>query len=255
VLKRRGHTLLEILLVISLLAVLAGLPMPALLRELSEARLPESCRQMRSLIQLTRANAMIDGLRYRIRFPREDEIDGEGGQRQPIVEVERDPLFNPEIFEPVLAAWAREPVLEDEVRCAQVRLGRPTVEMMLNETEDEEEAFVEQMEEEMGERFEEGFPPLVFEPDGTCEWATFVITDAPADVHPEDLEPEEDAIIEIIVDGLSGLAWLQRRFYEDELAMMRDNGWPPVLRKDFLDPVPLTEDDVLEIRETRIRKQ
>ena len=44
-----------------------------LVGDVAEAGLP-----VEALLQLTRANAMIDGLRYRIRFPREDELDGQG---------------------------------------------------------------------------------------------------------------------------------------------------------------------------------
>ena len=32
------------------------------------------------------------------------------------------------------------------------------------------------------EKFDKDFPPLLFEGDGTSDWATFVLTDAPADV-------------------------------------------------------------------------
>ena len=73
------------------------------------------------------------------------------------------------------------------------------------------------------------------------------LTDAPLDVDEEDLEDYDR--IEIILDGVIGLAWLQRPLEEEELEMMRENGWPPVLRRDFLSPVLLTEDDVLEIGE------
>jgi hypothetical protein len=47
---------------------------------------------------------------------------------------------------------------------------------------------------------------------------------------------------------------LQRPFYEDEIEMLKENGWPPVLRKDFFRRAPLTEADVLEISETAVRR-
>ena len=255
--RQSAFTLLEILLVIGILAVLTGLAMPRLLQRLEDERLPASCNQLRALLVLTRTNAMLEGLRYRIRFPAEDELDNEGGQQQPIVEVERDPLEHPEEFDRVKAAWARDPVFKEGVRCAQVRLGRPSVEELLGETDKDEDASV-QLEEELErvteESFDEGFPPLVVEPDGTTEWATFVLTNAPADIDYEELDPETDTMVDVILDGVTGLVWLQRALYEDELKMMKENGWPPVLRQDFLTRVALTEDDVLEIRETRIRQ-
>ncbi len=55
------------------------------------------------------------------------------------------------------------------------------------------------------------------------------------------------------MDGLTGLIWLQRRFHEEEIDMLEENGWPPVLRQDFLRPQLLTEEDVLEIRERSFR--
>ncbi len=261
--RHRGFTLLEVLIVTGLLALLAGFVLPTLIGDFERARLPESARQMRALLQLTRANAMIEGRRYRIRFAcpdceEEDVLDGQGEQRQPIVEVEDNPLERPEEFRPLRAAWAQGEIFQRGVRCAGVRLGKPTVEALLGddfEAEQYQEDRQEQLELSMEERFEEDFPPLVIEADGTCEWATFVLTNAPEDVEIADLDPETDEYrqIEVIIDGLIGLAWLQRPLYEEELELMREHNWPPVLRKDFLDPVPLTEDNVLEIKMSAIR--
>ncbi len=254
----RGFSLLEILLVTGLLAIVMAMVLPSFMGDFFRAQMPESGRQMRALIQLTRANAMIDGLRYRIRFPREDELDEQGSQRQPVVEVEDRPLEFPEQFRPVLAAWARDETLLRNIRCAKVRLGKPTIDQLLGQDElalDLEEERLEDLEETARETYEEEFPPLVFDTDGTSEWATFLLTDAPADVPLEDLDDEtEFARLEVILDGLTGLAWLQRALYIEELEMMKEHGWPPVLRKDFLQAQKLTEDNVLEIREASVRR-
>jgi len=255
--RQPGYTLLEILLVAGLLAILAGFVVPATLGMFEREQLPESARQLRTLIQLTRANAMYEGRRYRIRFPEEDELDGQGGQIQPIIEVERDPLSMPDQFSLVRASWAEDATLQRGIRCARVRLGKPTVDLLLRRSGAEVE--VEQEEEKLDRAldvdFEEGFPPLTIEPDGTCDWVTFLLTNAPVDEDILDVDPRdtEFEMLEVIVDGLTGLAWLQRPLYVEELEMMKEHNWPPVLRHDFLSPQALTEENVLEVRMSPIR--
>lgn len=261
-----GFTLLEVLLVVGLLAILTAAVMPNLLGRFTKERLPRSAKQMRSLLQLTRANAMLDGKRYRLRFPREEELDEEGTDLQPIVECEEEPFRNPGVYVPVEATWVRGETLLERVLCVRVRLGKPTVEQLLENIEDvtaeldEEEKQKNVFYQEFMEDFEKDYPPLVFEPDGTSEWVTFIIAEIPRGVDaekPHDLEPDALADykrIEVICDGLTGLAWLQRPFYEDELKMFLEHGWPAVLRKDFLRPQPLTEQEVVEIQESLVRR-
>ncbi|MGB0717578.1 MAG: hypothetical protein ACPGXK_16995, partial [Phycisphaerae bacterium] len=76
------------------------------------------------------------------------------------------------------------------------------------------------------------------------------LTNAPTDIPPEDLAEDSDSeSLEIIVDGRSGAAWLQRPLYEEELDLFEEENWPIVLRQDFLRPEVLTEDDVLELQD------
>ncbi len=245
----KAFSLLEIILVIGLLSILSALAVPNLLRQLTSEKLPGSARQLRSLLSMTRAKTMLDGKRHRIRFPRNDEIDARGGSRQPIIERENEPFEDPGVFEPVLAAWARDVVLRDGIWCMEVRLGRPNL----------DDELVEQMQEDfrlrmqgIGDEFEPLFPPVVFDLDGTSEWATFVVTNGPEDTDDEDDLPR-DAVIQVIMDGMTGLIWLQRPFAESEKEMLLENDWPPVLRRDFLTQRLLTEEDVLEIQETKVR--
>jgi hypothetical protein len=242
---RSAFTLLEIL------ASLAALVLPNVLKDLKRARLPESARQLRSLVQLTRAHAMLDGKRYRIRFPEENEIDDVGGDRQPLVEREDDPLLEPEVFNRVQTIWTEGVTLLEGIRCVEVRLGKPTVEELMTGNTEEHDRLVA----ELGSDVNEIRPPLYIEPDGTSEWATFVITNAPPDAgdRAEELDEQYEQI-DVILDGFTGLAWLQRPFYDQELEMLAANNWPPVLRRDFLSPRELTEADVIEIQETLIRK-
>lgn len=246
--KTPGFTLIEIVLVVALLATLAAFTMPNLLRQIEAQRLPTSARQMRALLTLVRANAMFDGKRYRIRFPEEDEIDSEGEDRQPLIEREDDPFREPWVFNLVTAPWTQGETLLRGIWCAEVRLGRPTLDKL------EEQLIGESIEEELeasADDYEVGFPPLIIESDGTCEWVTFLVTDAPRDTDESELE--NYTRIEVIMDGLTGLIWLQRPLYEEELDMFREHDWPPVLRRDFTRRERLTEADVLEISETAVR--
>ncbi len=238
-------------LVVALLATLAAMAVPAIIRDIEQRRLPTSVRNMRALLTLVRANAMYDGKRYRIRFPQEDEIDHFGEERQPIIEREDDPFQEPNIFTRVTEPWARGETYLRGVWCAEVRLGRPTLEKLRDRFITDEDPEDERLE-AIGEDFEEGYPPLIIEPDGTTEWVTFVITNAPPETELEDLEVPEQ--VEVIMDGLTGLIWLQRPFYDEEIDMFEEHGWPPVLRKDFTRIAPLTERDVLEIKETTVRQ-
>ncbi len=107
--KRReqsAYTLIEVVLVVALLVAISALAIPNFVRELKREELPGSARQLRSLITLTRANAAFDGLRYRIRFPSDDEDDLLLARRQPMIEREDDPIHEPDVFNQVTAPWA-----------------------------------------------------------------------------------------------------------------------------------------------------
>ena len=242
---RRAFTLLEMTLVIGILAVIAAMAVPALMREIQRARLPESAKRLRSLVAMVRAHAAYDCKRYRIRFPDEEneEKDHLGGDRQPIIECEEDPFEDPEVFIRVTAPWAIGTTLLEEVWCAEVRLGRPTAAGIRESREGRSK--IEDELEELFEEFEPERPPLEIEPDGTSEWATFVLTKAPRDLDLLELQDEER--IEVIFEGSTGLAWLQRPLYDEELDMFEEHNWPVVLRNDFLDPEMLEEEDVLEL--------
>lgn len=246
-------TLLEVILVIGILVIIAGMVVPNFVRELEREKLPGSARQLRSLMTLVRANAAFDARRYQIRFPMEDELDPLGGDRQPLIEREDDPIDEPEVFNPVTAPWAVGTTLLGDVWCAEVRLGRPTV-AFLRKLEQRHE--IEDEVEETYEDFEPERLPLIIEPDGTSEWATFVLTDAPRDTEIDEFlffdDLEEYGAIQVITEGATGLAWLQRPLYEEELDLFEERGWPVVLRQDFLDPRVLTEEDVLELRDVPI---
>ena len=233
---------MEIVLVVGILVAITAMAIPTFVNEIQRNELEGSARQMRSLLTMVGANAALDGVRYRVRFPQEDEEDPLGGDTQPLIEREDFPIEEPEEFYLVTAPWAIGNTLLGNVWCAEVRLGRPTVDSLrLTRSE------VEDTIEEAFEDFEPERPPLLFDPDSTCEWATFVLTDAPRDINLDDLE--DYPCIEVILEGSTGLSWLQRPLYEEELDLFEEKNWPVVLRQDLLSLRELTEDDMLELRE------
>ncbi len=241
------------MLVTGLLVVISALAVPRLAHLVEREQLPGSGRQLRSLITLLRAHAAWDGKRYRIRFPEKEELDPIGGTRQPIIEREDEPLDEPEVFVPVTEPWAVGTTLLEGVWVAEVRLGRPTIKelLRLREFRSEIKAALEK-EFYSVEHFNADRPPVVIEADGTSEWVVFVMTQAPRDTPIENLD--KYARLELIVDGMTGLAWMQRPFFDEELKLFEEKGWPAVLRQDFLSQRPLTENDVLELHEFRIQR-
>lgn len=241
-----AFTLLEVVLVMALLVIIASAAVPTFIQEIRRQELPESARKMRALITLVRAHAALDGKRYRIRFAEEDETTRPGREHQPIIECEEDPFLDPELFTEVNTPWSNQIVLVGHVWCAEVRLGKPTIEDLQDRREQVAED-LEQAFEGQKENFNPDRPPLYVEPDGSCDWVTFTVTEAPYDLSIEQMIDEPK--IDVILDGDTGGCWLQRPFYQEELDLFEEKGWPAVLRQDFLTPRPLTENDVLELHE------
>jgi len=245
----RAFTLLEVTLVVGLLVAISAIAIPNFVRQIEREELPGSGRQLRSLLSLVRANASFEGKRYRVRFPKEDEKDALGGDQQPLIEREDDPIRDPEVFHEVTAPWAVGKTLLGKVWCVETRLGRPTIDDLRERREQITEISDEML--RSPEDFEPEYPPLYIEPDGSSEWGTFTLTNAPRGTAFDELE--EHPRIDLIVEGTTGSAWMQRPFYDEELDLFEEKGWPAVLRQDFLDPRELTENDVLELREITIR--
>ena len=244
-----GYTLIEVVLVMGIILVLTALAVPNFYRELERNALPRSGNQLRSLLTLVAANAAFDGKRIRIRFAVEGEEESPAGKHQPIIEREDDPFYEPEVFNLVTSPWAVGAPLLGEVWCAEVRLGRPSIEELqrARRRSDIEDALIDSFDDFDPER-----PPLIFHPDGTCDWVTMVLTTAPPNTRIDELERFDR--VEVIFEGETGLAWLQRPFYEEELDLFEEKGWPAVLRQDFLSPRVLTENDVLELRDVNVNR-
>lgn len=252
----RAFTLVELLLVAGLIAVLAALVLPNLAGQIKSQELDASAQQLRSLVSLISANAAFEGKRFRIRFAGPDETDPFGGFNQPIIEREDDPMYGPEIFNRVDDPWVRGETFVGDVRCAQVRLGRPRIDDIRRRREQAAESITRALNDrEQREKFSADFPPLYIEPDGTSDWAVFLLTSASREIPAEELSGDFEAYpqVEVILEGPTGLCWLQRPFYDEELDLFEEKNWPAVLRQDFLRKQPLTERDVLELREIQIR--
>lgn len=243
---RHGFTLLEVILVMAILVIIASAAVPTFIQEIRRKELPESARKMRAMLTLVRAHAALDGKRYRIRFPDEGESVRKGREYQPIIECEEDPFLFPEEFVEVTRPWATQTVFVGNAWCPEVRLGKPTI----TDLQDRRNRIAEELSQAFQgrrEKYNPDRPPLYVEPDGSSEWAAFVITEAPRELTIEQMENEPK--IEVILDGDTGGCWLQRPFYQEELDLFEEKGWPAVLRQDFLDSRMLTEDDVLELHE------
>lgn len=252
--RPRAYTLIEMMLVVGLLVLISAMVVPNFIRQIKADVLPRSARQLRSLVTMVRAHAAFDAKRYRIRFPEDEELDLLGGDTQPLIEREDDPINDPEVFTLVTDFWAIGETLLGEAWCVELRLGRPTIEdLQVRRTRAAEN--IDTKLDNLFEKEEVDFVrerlPLYVEPDGTNEWAVFILTTAPRETDFDEIEDFES--LHLIVEGISGLAWMQRPFYDEELDLFEENHWPAVLRQDFLDPRVLTEDDVLELRESQVR--
>jgi len=222
-----------VLIVIGLVLVLAWFVVPVFTGELKRRRLVDSIDQLQSVVRLTRAHAMNDGKRYRIRWPDEEayETAEETGETlQPIIEVEKDSIREPGEFTECTELWALGDTLYEGIQCAEVRLGRPkTIEDEMREEEEELEHIadgVEEMFEEddgledlfdgsadetgTGEEEDPNRPAVVFEADGTVEWATILLTDGTEN------EDGELQTWEVIVDGRTGKVGWRRTMTEYE---------------------------------------
>ncbi len=163
--------------------------------------------------------------RYRIRF--EPEV------QQPIIEREEDPIHAPGVFAKVTLPWANELILLGDVQVHEVKLGRPVWTLPLSTTEDADQLVDDALEaqEELEEREEnqavairdvlnssdeedENRPSIVFEPDGSTEWALYIL----ARIDPEEELEEEEPQTWVLLDGRTGLASCRDKVTEEQLS-------------------------------------
>lgn len=225
-----AFTLIEILIALTLLGLLTVLAWPTMQSRITSMELPESASRLQSLLYMTRSSAMMEHRRHRLRF--------EPGTQQPLVEYEPDPILSPGAFVEVPADWAREPVLQEDVQVHEIRVDRPIWLRALSENEDIETIRKEEerlREERLDggqtegiiadERFagsgpndeaeiDETRPMILFEPDGSADWATIILASVP----PEETLDEEAPQLWIVLDGRTGLAKIQEAITEEQLS-------------------------------------
>jgi prepilin-type N-terminal cleavage/methylation domain-containing protein len=165
---RRAVTLLELLLAISILAMLAMFTWPSFYSTAEHERLDESVRRLRTLVAMCRAEAMSDMRCYRITF----RLDGSMKLRQQL-----DPIAHPQVYIPVQKEWANLGFLLDGVWIESICLlpdGPPPVQV------DDELKVFENMERDFEpveiEKFQDPVE-ITFNPDGTSRSLRWIMRD------------------------------------------------------------------------------
>lgn len=221
----RGFTLLEILIVLALLVLISWMAWPALSHHLAGSQLPEAADRFRSLMYLTRSEAMMQHRRFRLRF--------EPDVQQPYIEVEPDAVGAAGQYVAATASWASEDALPERIHVHDIIPGRPAYltpvsnaapedtgdEIGAESTTDLNEGnavdpFSAQSDAMKDGRTDEHRPSIVFEPDGSTDWATVVL----AEVAPSEKLNDQDRQFWIILDGRTGLAKVREGITDEELA-------------------------------------
>jgi type II secretion system protein H len=152
-----GFTLVEVVMVLALLALLAGLVVLNVGGQSDSRRLVEGASRMAAMLDLARADAANLGKRLQVMF------DAQG---QMVVTFESDPLGAPDQFVPYGATWATDGP-GSAVRVVTSRLTGPSA-LAGNWRSD-------------GRQSEQSdFQPITFYPDGTCDTALVLLASANA---------------------------------------------------------------------------
>lgn len=233
---RRAFTLVEILIALAMLVLLAGISWPVLETQITGSELPESATRFRDVLYMARAEAHKENKRVRIRF--------EPDAQQPVIEMEADPIEEPNVWTPVESAWAQqamESLLLSDVQIYKIKLGRPefTKPISINDTpeiEDDREQkqtlrkneisaldtddLINQLTninpksqmQDADYPVDENRPLLQFDAQGKVDWALITV----ARCAPEDELPDDEPSQWILLDGRTGLASVRDPLSEDE---------------------------------------
>lgn len=226
---RRAFTLLEVLIVLSLLVLMASMAWPIVQSQILAAELPESSSRIRETLYMTRSAAMLEHRRHRIRFA--------PGEQQPVIEVELDPILFPGEWVLCTYPWTRDPFLVGDVYVHGIFPGRPDYLKPVSATQDSDGRERKQDAQreisldvgvtagqqigsigiaEANDTAEKDpqRPPIVFETDGSSDWATIVL----ARVHPDEVLDEQTLQLWVLLDGRTGLARVQEQITQTQLS-------------------------------------
>lgn len=218
-----------------MLVMLAGITWPVLETQITGSELPESAARFRDVLYMARAEAMKENRRVRVRF--------EPNAHQPIIEIERDPILEPNIWEPVSAAWAEQAMaslLLSDVQVHKIKPGRPkfTKPISINDSpeleQDDDKATLKK--DEIGALdtddlfvsadnadlksamadsdypVDEERPLINFDAHGAVDWALITLARKAPGEELDDKEPTRW----ILLDGRTGLASVQMPMSEDD---------------------------------------
>lgn len=138
---RRGFTLVELILVMLLLTLIAGILAPSFSKMLPGAKIRAASTELTAVLSKVRADASITMRRYRL------HVDAAGGKYW--VTIETEPLRKPNTFERPAGALEGYFTLPEDVRFESLS-GAPQV--------------------------EDGSNAVTFKADGTADGATIVIS-------------------------------------------------------------------------------
>jgi prepilin-type N-terminal cleavage/methylation domain-containing protein len=174
--RRAGFTLLEVLLALTLVALLVGAGVIALASLRTGRQLEEGAWRFETMLRMARADAARHGRRLRLRF------DGEGGAWQ--VLWESDPIARPGLFDDYASCVWRDSVPEGLVRVVRCELQGPSAYQTLVLQGAREPA-----------AGAAALDAVTFYPDGSCDAAEIELAD-------RDGKDVRTAVIAI--DGLTG---------------------------------------------------
>lgn len=161
---RRGFTLIELMVVLTILVLLAGLTAPSFVRQYYEAKLRASARDLVALMQYARSQAVVEGTTYRLNVDRDGgrvwityyqgESDETGADEPRYVEDES-----------VLGASRKLP---EGVTIRELQLGDEALAQLSDEALEEINALQAQLN-------DEGTPFISFGPRGTTDGARILL--------------------------------------------------------------------------------